>query len=550
MKEIIADLPHTCGNANGLHVAKKLISLSTKGEYEKYQSEIVKMMMKNSIEMAQNPYGNYALQIVMDSYPIEKCAGVIESIKGKVGHLSITKYSSNVVERCMEKAGEKLRAELITELINADNFIGLMKNNFGNYVIQKALLLATPALKEELALKLQESVAFLSNKKLKANWSRVIEDLEKSGATSLTGQQRQSHICSISKVLFNTDPLYQLQGHLFNDYQGSAIHIIDQQMQQQYIQATHNVQYNNRINKMSTDKPAGESTLVGEVQQLFKAKCQTGLGFVKRDVGAKNEEDKGLIDFPVYKNDGTIPAMRALIDLKNIIAKQLPKMPKEYITRLIMDRNHEAMLIVKKATTPVKVIGGVVYRPFEKCKFVEIAFLAITSLEQVKGYGTRLMNKLKSHLQKRKFKYMLTYADNNAIGYFKKQGFSTIPRMPKHLWVGYIKDYDSGTLMDCYLNPDIDYNNISDDLKKQKAALLEAVKKCYHLKKYPGLEFGEDSHAAKKKKVETTGEPIYLKYEKQFNEIPGLAESGWDFESYKKSMYFYLVFAKLKQTGI
>ena len=128
---------------------------------------------------------------------------------------------------------------------------------------------------------------------------------------------------------------------------------------------------------------------------------------MKRDVGAKNEEDKGLIDFLVYKNDGTIESMRALIDLKNIIAKQLPKMPKEYITRLIMDKHHESMLILRHSVPYKKVIGGVVYRPFEKNNFVEIAFLAITSLEQVKGYGTRLMNKLKAHLQGR-VKYMLT----------------------------------------------------------------------------------------------------------------------------------------------
>jgi len=246
-----------------------------------------------------------------------------------------------------------------------------------------------------------------------------------------------------------------------------------------------------------------------------------------------------MIDFPVYKNDGTIPAMRALIDLKNIIAKQLPKMPKEYITRLIMDRNHESMLLVRKTSNPIKVIGGVVYRPFEKSKFVEIAFLAITSLEQVRGYGTRLMNKLKAYLQGRKIKYMLTYADNNAIGFFKKQGFSTFPRMPTHLWMGYIKDYDSGTLMDCYLNPDIDYNNISDDLKKQKAALLDAVKKCYYLKKYNGLDFPDSMPVSKKKKTDGEESKEELKYEKQFYEIPGLVESGWDVESYKKSILEY-----------
>jgi len=41
--------------------------------------------------------------------------------------------------------------------------------------------------------------------------------------------------------------------------------------------------------------------------------------------------------------------MRNLIDLKNIIAKQLPRMPRNYIVRLTMDRQHEAMMIRRKS---------------------------------------------------------------------------------------------------------------------------------------------------------------------------------------------------------
>ena len=60
------------------------------------------------------------------------------------------------------------------------------------------------------------------------------------------------------------------------------------------------------------------------------------------------------------------------------------------------------------------------------------------------------MNKLKSYLQSKSIKYILTYADNNAIGYFRKQGFvnSKIePIIPLLNWQGYIKDYEGGTLM-------------------------------------------------------------------------------------------------------
>lgn len=44
-------------------------------------------------------------------------------------------------------------------------------------------------------------------------------------------------------------------------------------------------------------------------------------------------------------------------------------------------------------------------------------------------------------MQRRKVEYMMTYADNLALGYFRKQGFSKDCRMPPERWKGYIKDY-------------------------------------------------------------------------------------------------------------
>jgi histone acetyltransferase len=105
--------------------------------------------------------------------------------------------------------------------------------------------------------------------------------------------------------------------------------------------------------------------------------------------------------------------MKLMIDLKNIIARQLPKMPKEYIVKLLFDRKHEAMVILKNNT---KIIGGICFRVFDSQKFAEIVFLAVTGTEQVRGYGTRLMNKFKEEMQRRGMEYLLTYADNYAIG--------------------------------------------------------------------------------------------------------------------------------------
>ncbi len=81
--------------------------------------------------------------------------------------------------------------------------------------------------------------------------------------------------------------------------------------------------------------------------------CEPGIGFSQRDKNIKVQEEKGLFDFLVIKNTGennaeNLSNMKLLTDLKNIIAKQLPKMPKEYIVRLVFDKHHESMIIIKR----------------------------------------------------------------------------------------------------------------------------------------------------------------------------------------------------------
>ena len=76
------------------------------------------------------------------------------------------------------------------------------------------------------------------------------------------------------------------------------------------------------------------------------------MGFSLRDKNIKIQEEKGIFDFVVIKNTGendekNLKNMKLLTDLKNIISKQLPKMPKEYIVRLVFDKLHESMLIIK-----------------------------------------------------------------------------------------------------------------------------------------------------------------------------------------------------------
>lgn len=43
----------------------------------------------------------------------------------------------------------------------------------------------------------------------------------------------------------------------------------------------------------------------------------------------------------------------------------------------------------------------------------------------------------------------MTYADNNAIEYFRKQGFTENYDLPEPRWKDFIKDYNGSTMMQC-----------------------------------------------------------------------------------------------------
>jgi len=59
--------------------------------------------------------------------------------------------------------------------------------------------------------------------------------------------------------------------------------------------------------------------------------------------------------------------------------------------RLVFDPKHKTLALVKDG----RPIGGICFRMFSSQGFTEIVFCAVTSNEQVKGYGTHLMNHLK-----------------------------------------------------------------------------------------------------------------------------------------------------------
>ena len=112
------------------------------------------------------------------------------------------------------------------------------------------------------------------------------------------------------------------------------------------------------------------------------------------------------------------------------------------------------------------------------------------------------MNKFKEEMQNRGVEYLATFADNYAIGYFKKLGFYKEITMPEERWKGFIKTYEGGTFMECEIDENMDYANISDIIRKQKEYVTELVKSLtFNQKVWPGIDLDSIKRQAKQQGV-------------------------------------------------
>ncbi|THH04557.1 hypothetical protein EW145_g5435 [Phellinidium pouzarii] len=238
------------------------------------------------------------------------------------------------------------------------------------------------------------------------------------------------------------------------------------------------------------------------------------------------EMRQGIIQVTAVTNDGSPRSFVILTGLKTLFQKQLPKMPREYIARLVYDSNSKALAIIKHG---YKVVGGICYRPFPQRGFAEIVFFATASVDQVKGYGGMLMNHFKMHIKQAYpgMMHFLTYADNYAVGYFQKQGFSKHITLDRAKWAGYIKDYEGGTIMQCEMLDKVDYLNVQDIVSKQRDAILAKIRQLSksHIV-HSGLPQFQD------------GAPDGVTVDPM--DVPGLRETGWtpDLQAEVSALYF------------
>jgi len=128
----------------------------------------------NIIDLVQNPFGNYTVQLALTAWKYEYCYPLVQKFNSLFCYLSMQKYSSNVIEKCLELGDENLIGRFVDEVCQQSNIVELMKNSYGNYVIQKGIKLAKEQNKQKLLSNIFKHLDKLNDLKLIIKWKGIL----------------------------------------------------------------------------------------------------------------------------------------------------------------------------------------------------------------------------------------------------------------------------------------------------------------------------------------------------------------------------------------
>ncbi|XP_057476979.1 pumilio homolog 4-like isoform X2 [Actinidia eriantha] len=109
----------------------------------KTQQTIMDEIMHSVCSLAQDQYGNYVIQHVLQHGKPHERSAIIGKLAGQIVEMSQQKFASNVVEKCLTFGGPEERQLLVKEMLGStyENapLQAMMKDPYGNYVVQKVL---------------------------------------------------------------------------------------------------------------------------------------------------------------------------------------------------------------------------------------------------------------------------------------------------------------------------------------------------------------------------------------------------------------------------
>eukprot|EP00899_Mesostigma_viride_P004092 jgi/Mesvir1/13684/Mv02120-RA.1 len=121
---------------HGCCVLQRCVDHATGAE----QQRLLQQIAANALVLAQDPFGNYVVQYILDLRLPWISYEVMRRLEGHYPFLATQKFSSNVVEKCVKLASDEgSRSRLVHELATSPRLGYLLHDPYANYVIQSCL---------------------------------------------------------------------------------------------------------------------------------------------------------------------------------------------------------------------------------------------------------------------------------------------------------------------------------------------------------------------------------------------------------------------------
>ncbi|KAL4196792.1 hypothetical protein AMTRI_Chr04g184940 [Amborella trichopoda] len=126
-----------------------------------HRHNLIAEITANGLILSQDAFGNYVIQYILEQGIPWATADIISQLEGHYVDLSMQKFSSNVVEKCLKLCGEETRSRIIYEMVSSSHFEKLLQDPYANYVVQSALTVSKGSVHAELVEVIRPHVSIL-----------------------------------------------------------------------------------------------------------------------------------------------------------------------------------------------------------------------------------------------------------------------------------------------------------------------------------------------------------------------------------------------------
>ncbi|KAM3710265.1 hypothetical protein ACB098_01G017300 [Castanea mollissima] len=127
------------------------------------KERVVAGIIANAFLLAEDQYGNYVVQYLLELRIPQITENLLRQFKGRYFIFSSNKFGSNVVEKCLVETVEEHCSSIIIELLTDPKCSMLLIDPYGNFVIQKALLVSKGCIRNALLELIQSNSSMMTS---------------------------------------------------------------------------------------------------------------------------------------------------------------------------------------------------------------------------------------------------------------------------------------------------------------------------------------------------------------------------------------------------